>query len=643
MIRRFAALARGLALVATCSFGAARAEQFTSVIDPSCQLPRVDLRQPADDSLYELLAAQDPTSATWERVMSVAPEGHDHSWFDPAARLERLRFYRWMRIHPRPPLAIIDDFRLVDHLGVSHDLARDGDAEAIVLVFTDNASLADTWALLDPVQKTFADGSVRFWLVNPTDSRGDLAAAAAAAGVTLPVLHDSAQLVSRAYGARRSGEVVAIDPAMMEEMYRGAISANCEVNGTVVRQDYLADALALHHAQKPVRVTLTQSQGTALAIEPPQVANYSTEIAPLLRRSCVKCHRPGDIGTFAMTNHATVASYAAAIRVNLIEGKMPPWHADAPQGTFSNDQSLTPAETARLAAWAEAGAPRGDGEDPLVTHPPAPAVDWPLGPPDAIVTIDSQSIPAASQSPTIPYQYVFTTTPFPTNVWLRAATVKPGNRQVVHHALVFAGNFSDLAALKGGLGGYFAGYVPGMEQAFYPDGVGKQLKAGSIIMFQMHYTPIASGQTDKTQLGLYLSKTKPAKELKTGSAYNTSFVIDPDTKVAPASADTTFAKAVTLFEFSPHMHFRGSSMRFDAILPDGTTQTLLNVPNYDFAWQSTYRLAKPVTLPAGSRLHLSGTFDNSVWNPFNPDPSRTVTFGEQTSDEMFIGYVNYAE
>jgi hypothetical protein len=296
-----------------------------------------------------------------------------------------------------------------------------------------------------------------------------------------------------------------------------------------------------------------------------------------------------------------------------------------------------------LLAWANAGAPRGDGEDPLEVEPPAPAVDWPLGPPDVVVTIPVQQIPSFHQASAVPYRYITNASPFTTNVWLRAAVVRPANRRVVHHALVFAGSAQDLAGFGSGLGGFFAGYVPGVEQDFFPDGLGKQLKAGSLVVFQMHYTPRSTAQTDATELGLYLAAAPPARELKTGAAFNLSLFIGPGQKSVATFADKVFARASTIYEMSPHMHLRGASMRFDAIYPDHTVHPLLNVPNYDFAWQTMYRLAQPATVPAGTRLRVSGTFDNSVWNPYNPDPSRSVYFGEQTTDEMFIGYVNYAE
>ncbi len=628
-------------LVAGIALGA---EQLTSDLDPVCGLPRLNLRQTAPDSLYELLAADDPTASTWERVLQVAPEGHDHSWHDPVARAQQLRFYRWNRVQPRPPLAPVDNFRLIDHAGVSHEVLRDADAAAIVLVFTDNVSLAETWAQLDPVRQAFADGSVRFWMINPKDARGDLAAAVQAAGVQIPVLHDAAQVVARAYHAERSGEVVVLSPGNMDELYRGAISDRCVVNGVEVRQDFLADALTLNQAGKPVKVTLTRALGAGLGLGAVAVPDYAHDVAPVLQQNCVKCHRPGDIGSFAMTNHAIIAAKALVMRANLLEGLMPPWHADAPVGTFSNDQSMAPADVAKLVAWVDAGSPKGTGGDPLAENVVPPAEDWPLGKPDAIVSIPRQTIPSWTHGRTIPYQYLVVGAPFTKDTWLRAAVVKPGNRKVVHHALLFtATSFLDVLQVQGGLGGFFAGYVPGVEPAIYPAGTGKLMKKGTFIVFQMHYTPVESEETDQTQVGLYVSSQVPDRELKTGSAYTTGFTIPPGVKESPTSAESVFAKPIILYEMSPHMHFRGKSMKFEAVLPDGSVETLLNVPKYDFAWQSMYRLAQPKSLPAGTTIRVSGAFDNSQWNPFNPDPTASVTFGEQTSDEMFIGYLNYAE
>lgn len=625
------------------AFGLRGAGVLTSDIDPACALPRVRLSAADPGSLYEIFATDDPVGGTWEKVLNVSGN-HQHDWHDPEARARHRRFYRMERMNPRPPLAPTWNFRLVDHQGAAREILREGDKALVVLAFSDNAGLAGTWESLRPVKERFAGKPVEFWIVNPVDHRGSLKAAAEAAGVTVPVLSDPAQAVARTFDVRSAGEVVAVDPSLFEEVYRGAIADHCDVNGVTLRQEFLADAVASHLDGRPVRVSLTRGNGAAMPLASASVPKYATEVAPLLKKSCVNCHRPGDIGSFAMTNHASLATRAVSIKANLLEGQMPPWHADAPKGTFANDFSLEPAEVSRLLAWVDAGSPRGDGGDPLADDPPPAPADWPLGPPDRIVRIRTQAIPAKSVQAEVPYVYDFVASPFTSNVWLRAAVVRPGNRQVVHHALIFnASTFADLLQVQGGLGGFFAGYVPGMDQTEYPAGTGKLLKRGSFIVFQMHYTPVATAQTDVTELGLYLSRTPPPRELKTGAAYNTGFTIPPQTRDAATAAEVTFQRPVTIYEMSPHMHYRGKRMRFDVHLPDGKVETLLNVPHYDFAWQAMYRLTEPKRYPAGTRIRVTGAFDNSIWNPFNPDPTSTVTFGEQTNDEMFIGYLNYSE
>ena len=640
---RAGAWTRGwLAGVAIMAWFVAMAEDLVSDLDPSCRLPRVQVRGADPGSLYELMASEEP-GGPWETVLH-ATGSQEHAWHDPAARAEHRRFYRWQRTTPRPPAAPIWNFRLTDHAGTSHELLREGDARVVVLAFTDNAGLAGVAAELRPVMERFQGKPVRFWFVNPVDGRGSLPAAVASAGLGQPVLHDVAQVVARTLGGSRVGEVVAVTSEMMEEVYRGVVADRVEVNGTSLRQEFLGDAVEAYLSGKVVRYPQTRATGRELALSGLKVPDYETWVAPVLQRACVNCHRPGDIGSFAMTNHAVLESKMAAMKANLLEGLMPPWHADAPKGVFANDFSLEPAEVARLVAWLDAGAPRGSGTDPLAMKVPATPVDWPLGTPDRILTIPRQSIPAKSSQAEVPYQYTFLASPFSSNVWLKAAVVRPGNRAVVHHALVFtASSFADLLQVQGGLGGFFAGYVPGMEQSTYPEGTGKLLKKGSYIVFQMHYTPVATAQTDETQIGLYLSPTPPARELKTGAAYDTSFVIPPGAKDASVMAQTTFARPVTVYEMSPHMHYRGKRMRFEAVLPDGTVETLLNVPHYDFAWQSMYRLVQPRRFPAGTTVRLTGGFDNSAWNPWNPNPASEVRFGEQTDEEMFIGYLNYSE
>ena len=619
------------------------AERLTSDVDPICRLPRIQLTEADPDSLYELLASDDLESGIWQPVLKMTA-GHNHAWFDPQARAGQRRFYRTQRMSPRPPALPIWNFRLVDHAGVAHELLREGEHRVVVLAFTDNANLATVWNDLKPVREKFAGKPVAFWLVNPVDSRGTLAGAVSSAGVPVPVLHDVAQSVMTTFGVRRAGEVVAVTGELMEEIYRGAVADRCDINGVSVRQEFLEDAVASYLENKPVRVPMSEVRGAGLAVAAVGVPDYALEVAPLLQKNCITCHRPGDIGSFAMTNHAVVAGQAVSIKANLLEGIMPPWHADAPKGVFTNDFALQPAEVARLLRWVDAGAPKGGGGDPLAEVTPATVQDWPMGTPDKIVRITRQNIPAKASQAEVPYRYAVVASPFTTNVWLRAAVVRPGNRKVVHHALIFTGtSFADVLQVQAGLGGFFAGYVPGMDQREYPAGTAKFLKKGSFIVFQMHYTPVETAQSDATEIGLYLMSGPPERELKTGAAYSTALSIPPGASDAPAAAEMEFARPVTIYELSPHMHYRGKRMRFEAVRPDGSTDTLLNVPAYDFAWQAMYRFTEPRRYPAGTRIRVVGAFDNSVWNPFNPDPAAQVEFGEQTNDEMFIGYVNYSE
>ena len=638
-----------VSLVAGLALGARAilADAVQPLYDALCAAPKLRISLTADaGSIGVLEGTDDLEAADWRPLLRLGePSGH-HDWMDPENRAKARRFYRLSR-SPRPPLLPLPNFRLVDHQGLSHELFREGDSRAVVLVFTEAAGLESHWRQLKPVVEAQAASGVQFWMIDPVDDRGTMAAAAAQAGVTIPVLHDSAQLVARSYGASVPGEAVALESESLSPVYRGAIEDSIEAAGaSPVRQAYLADALVRFTAGSRPAVEYARPQGRPWMREVSEVASYRDEIAPLLQAKCVTCHRPGEIGSWAITNHATVRAKSASIRANVLEGLMPPWHADPAHGKFENDFSMTPRQQARLVAWLDAGAPREAGADPLEAVPAAPG-PWPLGNPDLVLRIAPQQIQATGQ---MPYAYLIVTNTLKTNAWLRASVIRPGNRSVVHHALVFyikGGSLlqmlAEFQAVQGGLNGFYAGYVPGMDQREYPAQTGKLLPAGGVFVFQMHYTPNGTATTDTTEMGLYLNPVPPAKELKTSAANSTAIDIPAGARNHRLVAERQFTTAIEVHELSPHMHFRGDSMRFEALLPDGSSQVLLNVPKYDFNWQALYRLSEPVRLPAGSLIRISGGFDNSRWNPFNPDAKARVRFGEQTQDEMFIGYINYSE
>lgn len=616
------------------------AQSLSPAVDPICGLPGFRLTGQIPDAVYELRASDDlGAPGVWETLMRIAPPPQGQLWFDPDTPARGHRFYR-VQPAPEGPQLPLENFALIDQHGVRHELFREGDASIFVLVFTDNAHLAEAWAAVKPLQQAHAARGVRLWLVNPVDTRESLVATCTALGVETPVLHDRAQLVTRTFGGHAALQAVALDKSSSAIFYRGPIQDSCTVNGRTVDQAYLNDALARFTQGDPVVVQEMRTRTPELSLPALGTPEYARDIAPILQSRCVSCHRPGDIGSWSMTNHAAVAAQATVIRRSVLGGHMPPWHADPAFGKFANDASLTPAETAQLIAWIDAGTPPGTAPDPLVTNPPPPAEHWPLGTPDLILRIPSQSLPANGE---IPYRYLLVKNPVPTNVWLRAATVRPGNREVVHHSLVFsASNAADFLQVMGGLGGFFAGYVPGSDPVEFPAGTGKLLKAGSYLVFQMHYTPNGKATTDRTEIGLYFAAQAPDRELVTTAAFDTEFSIPPGVRDHEVVAETVVTQNSLLYEMSPHMHYRGARMRFEALYPDGTAETLINIPGYEFAWQTLFRLAEPKHVPAGTRIRITGGFDNSADNPWNPDPLKTVLFGEQTSDEMLIGYLNLA-
>ena len=381
--------------------------------------------------------------------------------------------------------------------------------------------------------------------------------------------------------------------------------------------------------------------GCGITFNPPQAVSYSADIAPLLGNKCVRCHSPGNIAPFAMTEYSVVRTRAGAIRAEVLAHRMPPWHADYNFLPMANDYSLAPAEAAKLVQWIDEGSPRGTGPDPLAITPP-PQTNYPyawpsnLGQPDQIINIPAQNVSGSGNEP---YHYVTVTVNVPSNRWVRAAIAKPDNVPIVHHVLIYSGANSQLA----GMDGYFAGYVPGYEATPFPANTAKLMTNNTTLTFQIHYIRNGRANTDQTQLGLYYQSAPPPYVLQTKSAYNFFFNIPANNPDYETTASYTFSKAVNLYEMSPHMHLRGARFKYEAVYSNGSRETLLNVPFYEFQWQTLYRLAQPKLLPAGTRIVCTGAWNNSALNPDNPGPYTAVGFGEQTENEMFIGYFNFAE
>jgi hypothetical protein len=397
--------------------------------------------------------------------------------------------------------------------------------------------------------------------------------------------------------------------------------------------DAIDDVLAGSEVRRPTTEVDGCLIGRVSRIEPRGDVTYSNQIARLMQKRCVECHRPGELAPFTLTSYEDARGWAEMIREVVGESRMPPWFADPRHGQFANDPRLTDEEKRQLFTWIDNGCPQGDERD---LPEPRQFVDgWRIGQPDQVFVMADKPYQVPAEG-TIEYKY-FTVDPgFTEDKWVQAAECRPGNRRVVHHIIL-------TAVPKGALGPFagvgLAGYAPGTLPLQCPPGMAVRVPAGSKLVFELHYTCNGTPQEDLSTVGLrFVDKATVKKTRQDAFLGQMSFRIPPGDPNYEVRAKTQVRKEALLLELTPHMHLRGKSFRFEAEYPDGGCEVLLDVPHYDFNWQLTYTLATPKLLPQGTWLHGVARFDNSAENAANPDPTKTVTFGEQTWDEMMFGF-----
>ncbi len=400
---------------------------------------------------------------------------------------------------------------------------------------------------------------------------------------------------------------------------------------------------------------------------------FSRDVAPIFDAKCVSCHRPGEVAPMSLLTFRDARPWAASIREKVLSRAMPPWHADPEYGTFRNNPSLTGPEIDTIVSWVSGGAREGDPAE----RPPLPAFaeGWQIGQPDMVFEMPVEyDVPARG---TIDYQYFEVPTNFTEDRWMQAGEVRAGDRQHVHHIIVYvrelepvarpnvvsvrpivpAGQRSAVAraprppaaaprpptagATPRGGDTMLVNWAVGEDAPVYLPGTAKRIPAGSTLVFQVHYTTDGTPGRDRSRLGLIFAKEAPAREIRTGIIANAVFAILPGDADQEVAAEATFAEDVNVWTMHPHMHLRGKDMTYTAIYPDGRREMVLRVPKYDFGWQTDYWLAEPLALPKGSTLHVSAHFDNSAANRNNPDPTATVRWGDQTWEEMMIGFFTY--
>ncbi len=564
----------------------------------------------------------------------------------------------WAResnVEPKPIGKHIAEFELKDFRGKTHKLSDYSESKVVVLAFIGcECPVAKRYSVtLQQLADQFADDQVTILAVdaNQHDSMTEMAAFARIHSLKIPFLKDLANRLADEVGARRTPEVVLLDQARTIQ-YRGRIDDHFlvgNVRDAATRND-LKIAIEEVLAGKKVSVPETDPVGCHIGriLEADESAEvtYSNQIARIFQNRCVECHREGQIAPFALTDYDEVVGWAEMIAEVVEDQRMPPWHADPKYGHFANDRHLSAKEKETILKWVEAGAPQGDLKQ--LPKPRTFVEGWTLpSKPEFVLNITDEpyAVPAEGE---VKYKYFVVDPKFTEDKWIKAAELRPGNLQVVHHILCFAlpprANLRDLPQ-EGGARGFLVGYVPGKDATEYAQGMAKRVPAGSKLIFQMHYTPIGSPQEDQSQLGLIFADPQEIEyEVKTTSAVKRRLSIPAHASnhKEEADADQFTNDDTLLLTFMPHMHLRGKSFRYVAVGPDGREEILIDIPKYDFNWQTAYELAEPRKMPKGSHIHAIAHYDNSKGNLFNPDPTKTVRWGDQTWDEMMIGYFDIA-
>ncbi|MEQ8769276.1 MAG: redoxin family protein [Phycisphaerales bacterium] len=505
---------------------------------------------------------------------------------------------------------------------------------------------------LAELDAAYADKGVRFVYVNPTtvDTAESMLEEAEKYGFVGAYIHDEDQSFADHLGARTTTEVFVLD-ASRTIRYRGAVDDQIGLGFTLPepRNTYLTDVLdaMLNGGSLETTATVTIAPGCKLAYgdvtDFPEELTYHNAIGRIINTNCVSCHRDDGVGPFALDSYAEVAGRTPMIDYVVKEGIMPPWDASPHVGEWANDFSLTDAEKQAVAAWIAAGGPEGDPADGA-PPPEFASTEWTIGEPDVIYEIpDAVDVPASG---VIDYVYQWVQTEGNRDRWVQAVEVindKPG---VLHHALVFVEdprkeNESDRRYFRrwnGGGEGYFAGYIPGQGPTVFDEDFGMRLKRRSWLKFQLHYTANGEAVRDKVRIGFKFADSTPENKVEISGVFTDDFVIPPNTKDVTVVAEERLRRDMMIAGFSPHMHFRGYSYKYELETPDGERTVLCEIPRYDYNWQTFYEFAEPLEVEKGSTLICTAVYDNTEDNPFNPDPSREVTFGEQTWDEMMIGY-----
>jgi peroxiredoxin len=545
--------------------------------------------------------------------------------------------------------------------------------KAIVLVFLGNECPVGSLYIprLVEINREFSKKGVVILGINSNahETESDAARFVKERGIDFPVLKDPQNLVADSALVERTCEVIVLD-GFARIVYRGAIDDQHTQGKSkdAADKNYLRDALSALVSGGKISVKASTVAGCLIDRVPPKPldpsrtprlrgaapqvvaalnasekehpievgkVSYSSEVAAILENKCQNCHRPGQVAPFSLLTYDDAHKHAATIREVVAERRMPPWHADPQYGHFANDRSLSALERATILAWLDQGTPLGDPKAiPAARKFPE---GWSIGQPDAVFEIpEPYYVPAQG---VVSYVYFRVPTNFKEDHWVQAAEAVPGDRSVVHHIIVYVVDTKAQGDMRARLS-HFCGYAPGDAPSVFPEGTAKRIPAGAELMFQVHYTPTGKVRTDRSRVGFVFSKSKPSREAFTLGIANADLLLPAGSGNVEVASSKVLPVDVRVLSFMPHMHLRGKDFKYTFTRPGGSPETVLSVPAYDFAWQTYYVLKDPIELPKGSVIDCLAHFDNSDSNPYNPDATKLVRWGEQTFEEMMIGYLD---
>ena len=535
----------------------------------------------------------------------------------------------------------VSDFALLDDGGEFHQLSRYQHRRAVALMsyVAACASMDSSLAEFKALQSSYSDQGIEFLLIDSQElERTQLRTL----NTGLPVLEDGGQLVSEALGIHHAGDVVVLNPERLSLYYKGQVSAELGATLFSLLEGGLEDTVAGEESASSEAACGIEYPVQALhASSPP---DYATEVAPIIIKNCAECHRQGGVGPFALDSYIMLLGWSPMIKEVLLNKRMPPTQVDPYIGHSDSARYLSKHDLQTLIHWINNRAPRGDVEaDPLESIQWADNSAWLYGEPDYIVTGPNNAVPATG---VMDYIYDDVELPFEEDKWLRAVQYKAGDASVLHHLMTFVtapeedfwGDERDSESVTRR---FVEGYAPGkMNAVEFPSGTGVLIPRGHKLSMQFHYVTNGQSTTDETRLGLYFSDG-PALQEKLTQAVASRFVLPANENNHAMHAQHVFDEDIIITGVRARMNFRGKKMKFAIELADGSLKEFFSVPAYNYGWQPHYLLDQVERVPAGSKVHIIGAFDNSISNPSNPDASKEVTFGLESWEEMFTGYITY--